>query len=393
MPATRITELKNVQVDQLVPYERNPNEGDVALVAKSLERFGYAKVSIGVDEDMVLLYGHTTLAAARSLGWTRIPKVSMVEGLTTQEKIAYRVMDNQAGRVAHWNEDLLRVEFQTLQESDFDLTLTGFTLQEATRLLQGPAPIAKEDDYEIPDEIETKIQRGNIFQLGKHRLMCGDSTSEEDLALLMDGKLAEMVFTDPPYGVNYEGKTEKALKIKNDTTTRIFVDAWHAINKFCRKGAAQYVCCPAGNNHKDFVTAFERESYLSTTIVWVKNSIVIGHGDYNYQHEPILYGWNKKGSHVFYGDRKQSTVWEINRPSASRVHPTMKPIALVAQALLNSSKPGDLILDPFNGAGSTIITCEQFRRTCHAMEIDPKYCQASIDRWEKFTGEKAVKVT
>lgn len=214
--------------------------------------------------------------------------------------------------------------------------------------------------------------------------MCGDSTDFGQVSDLMDGVEADMVFTDPPYGVDYEGKTKDKLTIQNDGDTEIFA---RAIDNFITKpGAAYYVCCPAGNNFMDFVNAFETKCRMSCTIVWAKNSMVLGHGDYHYQHEPILYGWDKEGTHKFYGSRDQTTIWHIDRPSRSKDHPTMKPLALVGKAIKNSSQPGDVILDLFGGSGTTLIAAEQMKRVCYMMELDPVYVDVIRKRYANTIG-------
>lgn len=249
---------------------------------------------------------------------------------------------------------------------------------------------ATDDDDAVPEVTKTDIKLGDMFALGDHRLLAGDATKAEDVAKLMGKEKADMVFTDPPYGVDYEGKTKKKLKIKNDETTGIFT---LAIKNFITKpGATFYVCCPAGNNFKDFLLAFETRCKVSSTLIWVKNSMVLGHGDYHYQHEPILYGWDNTGTHKYYGDRTQTTVWNINRPSRSEEHPTMKPVELCEKAILNSSVQGWVVLDLFGGSGSTLIACEKTKRRCFMSEIDPMYCQVIINRWQEFTGKKAVKL-
>lgn len=227
-----------------------------------------------------------------------------------------------------------------------------------------------------------KSKLGEVYQLGRHRLMCGDTTESGSNKALMGNTLADMVFTDPPYGVDYEGKTKDKLKIENDTETEVFDKA---IGRWMVKpGASFYVCCPQGNNFIKFEEAFQSRCHHSATVIWVKNSMVLGHGDYHYKHEPILYGWDKEGKHEFYGDRTQTTVWEVDRPTVSKEHPTMKPIALVTKAIQNSSKPGDVVLDPFGGSGTTLLACEQTDRTCYMMELDPKYVDVIRKRYHKL---------
>ena len=252
---------------------------------------------------------------------------------------------------------------------------------------RGDDDTEEDEPPEVDDTVTPESKTGDIFILGKHRLMCGDATDFGSVTDLMDGQTGDMVFTDPPYGVEYVGKTKEAMTISNDNNSEAWAKALPNFIAVTKPGAAFYVCVPAGNNFKDFMIPFEEYCYQSSTIIWVKNSLVMGHGDYHYQHEPILYGWNKEGSHHFYGDRKQTTVWNIDRPSASREHPTMKPIALVAKAITNSSKEGDIILDLFSGSGSGsgMIACEQLGRIYYGMEIDPKYCDVIRKRYHLYT--------
>ena len=390
--------LTNVPLDDLKPYEDNPRKNDEAVpkVAASLKEYTYAKVSVLVDENMELLAGHTTLKAMLSLGWTTCPEVKQVFGWTEAEKRAYRIADNKLGELAEWDLELLAGELASLDEVGFDAELTGFDTDALAEMRLPEKLEAAEDDYEPPVEIETSIQRGDLFALGRHRLLCGDSTSAEDVARLMGGKKADMMFTDPPYNVDYVGKTADALKIQNDKMDgdafRAFLtEAFSRAIECAKPGATAYVC-HADSEGYNFRGAFADAGWLlKQCIIWEKQHFVIGRQDYQWQHEPILYGW-KPGSHLFYGGRNLTTIWRVDRPSASREHPTMKPVALVTLAVQNSTKGEDIVLDPFLGSGTTLIACEQLGRTCYGMEISPQYCQVIIDRWEKLTGQKAEKV-
>lgn len=398
MPVTQKQELKNVPIADLIPYTRNPRKNDAAVqhIAASLKEYGFVKNSIVVDEDMVLITGHTTMKAMQALGWTEAPEVTQVFGLTEAQKKAYRIADNRLGELAEWDTDLLALEFDDLKELDFDTDLTGFDDTALADLYPPEKKEAVEDDYEPPAVIETDIQRGDLFALGRHRLLCGDSTSAEDVARLMGGKRADMMFTDPPYNVDYVGKTADALKIQNDKMDgdafRAFLtEAFSRAIECAKPGATAYVC-HADSEGYNFRGAFADAGWLlKQCIIWEKQHFVIGRQDYQWQHEPILYGW-KPGSHLFYGGRNLTTIWRVDRPSASREHPTMKPVALVTLAVQNSTKGEDIVLDPFLGSGTTLIACEQLGRTCYGMEISPQYCQVIIDRWEKLTGQKAEKV-
>lgn len=247
-----------------------------------------------------------------------------------------------------------------------------------------------DDNYEPPAEIETDIKPGDLFRLGRHRLLCGDSTSAEDVGRLMDGEKADLLLTDPPYGVSYAGKTKDALTIENDALTEegleeLIRGAFSIAETNCRPGAYWYSTVPAGPLHLLFADDWKARGILRQIMVWVKDSMVLGHSEYHYQHEPILFGW-MPGERYKNPDRTRTTVWECPRPKVSREHPTTKPVALWARAIQDGSREADLVFDPFLGSGTTLIACEQLGRTCYGMEISPQYCQVIIDRWEKFTG-------
>jgi site-specific DNA-methyltransferase (adenine-specific) len=388
----------DVPISNLIPYERNPRKNDKAVkkVAASLEQFGLVKNSVVVDENMVLLTGHTTLKAMQSLGWKTCPAVTQVFGLTEEEKVAYRIADNKLGELAEWDLDLLAGELASLDEVGFDAELTGFDTDALAEMYPPEKLDVAEDDYEPPVEIETSIQRGDLFRLGRHRLLCGDSTSAEDVGRLMDGKRADLLLTDPPYGVSYVGKTKDALTIENDALTEegleeLIRGAFSIAETNCRPGAYWYATVPAGPLHLLFADDWKARGILRQIMVWVKDSMVLGHSEYHYQHEPILFGW-MPGERYKNPDRTRTTVWECPRPNASREHPTMKPVALWARAIQDGSREADLVFDPFLGSGTTLVACEQLGRTCYGMEISPQYCQVIIDRWERLTGQKAEKV-
>lgn len=402
-------ELRDVPISDLTPYERNPRKNDEAVkkVAVSLEQFGLVKNSVVVDENMVLITGHTTLKAMQSLGWTACPAVTQVFGLTEEEKRAYRIADNKLGELAEWDLELLALELDDLKVLDFDLDQTGFDDKELGKILD-TSKEASEDDYEPPVEIETSIQRGDLFRLGRHRLLCGDATSAEDVGRLMDGKKADLLLTDPPYGVSYASKNEflNALGKGNHVQTPIendhkkpeemsafWIAAFTTVREHMRPGASYYVIGPQrGDLHLLFLLALKEGGFpLRHMLIWAKNNHVLGRSDYHYKHEPIIYGW-VEGAHTFYGGRSETSLWTIDKPHKSDLHPTMKPVALFAKAVENSTKSGETVLDPFLGSGTTLIACEQLGRTCYGMEISPQYCQVIIDRWEKLTGQKAEKV-
>jgi site-specific DNA-methyltransferase (adenine-specific) len=406
---TEKRELKNVPLTDLIPYARNPRKNDPAVqrVAASLKEYGLVKNSIVVDEDMVLITGHTTMKAMQALKWATAPEVTQVFGLTEAQKKAYRIADNKLGELAAWDDELLALELDDLKVLDFDLDLTGFDDKELGKILDAGKE-ASEDDYEPPVEIETSIQRGDIFRLGRHRLLCGDSTSVEDVGRLMDGKKADLLLTDPPYGVSYASKNEflNALDEGNRVQTAIendhkkpeemsafWVATFTTVREHMRPGASYYVTGPQrGDLHLLLLLALKEGGFpLRHVLIWAKNNHVLGQSDYHYKHEPIIYGW-VEGAHTFYGGHSETSLWTIDKPHKSDLHPTMKPVALFAKAVENSTKSGETVLDPFLGSGTTLVACEQLGRTCYGMEISPQYCQVIIDRWEKLTGQKAERV-
>ena len=405
---TEKRELKNVPLADLIPYARNPRKNDPAVqrVAASLKEYGLVKNSIVVDEDMVLITGHTTTKAMQALKWATAPEVTQVFGLTEAQKKAYRIADNKLGELAAWDDEFLALELDDLKVLDFDLDQTGFDDKELGKILD-TGKEASEDDYEPPVEIETSIQRGDLFRLGRHRLLCGDSTSAEDVGRLMDGKKADLLLTDPPYGVSYASKNEflNALDKGNRVQTEIendhkkpeemsafWIAAFTTAREHMRPGASYYVTGPQGGDLLLLLLALKEGGFpLRHMLVWAKNNHVLGRSDYHYKHEPILYGW-VEGAHTFYGGHSETSLWPIDKPHKSDLHPTMKPVALFAKAIENSTKSSEGILDPFLGSGTTLVACEQLGRTCYGMEISPQYCQVIIDRWEKLTGQKAEKI-
>lgn len=371
---------------EIKPYTKNAKKHPkkhIEQVANSIKEFGMNQ-PIVVDKEGVIIVGHGRYEALKQLGWgqEQIEKHVKVADLTDEQAKAYRLADNKLNE-SEWDMGLAIEELKELSPEMFDLT--GF---DKDLLIE---PDARDD--EIPENAPTIAKLGDVWQLGRHRVMCGDSTDKDAVARLMDGKKADMVFTDPPYGVDYTGKTEDALKIENDKHTHSFALAMPNFIESTKMGASFYVCCPPGNNFIDFIRPFSEYCHQSSTIIWVKNSLVMGHGDYHYQHEPILYGWNKNGTHQFYGDRTNTTIWEVDRPSRSKEHPTMKPVELITKAIANSSKEDDIILDLFLGSGSTLIACEKTNRICYGMELDPKYVDVIIKRWEDYTSQDAVKLS
>ena len=382
---TEKRELKNVPLADLIPYARNPRKNDPAVqrIAASLKEYGLVKNSIVVDEDMVLITGHTTTKAMQALKWQTAPEVTQAFGLTEAQKKAYRIADNRLGELAEWDEELLALEIEDLKDLDFDLDLSGFDEKEIEKIT-GAGKEVHDDDFEPPAEVQTDIQRGDLFTLGRHRLLCGDSTSAEDVGRLMDGKKADMVFTDPPYGVDYIAM-RGGEKITNDSTAGEAYRAMASALGSLPTGVA-FVCCSWRSLPITMDAMLDAGLKPKACIVWDKERGVQNLDKYYKQHEFVLYAGPYGGEKTVDGD-----VWKIPR-DFDPDHPTPKPVALPARAINTASSEGQLVADPFLGSGTTLVACEQLGRTCYGMEISPQYCQVIIDRWEKLTGQKAERV-
>lgn len=389
-------DIKVQKTEDLIPYEKNPrhNEGAITAVAKSIEKFGF-KVPIVVDASNVIVNGHTRLKAAKYLGLKEVPTI-IADDLTPEQIKAFRLADNKVGEIATWDEELLNAELDELADLDldFDMTEFGFDLPD----IEGEEVEVIEDEFEeeLPAEPISKL--GDIYQLGRHRLMCGDSTNSLEVEKLMGNKKADLLITDPPYNVAYEGKGKEALTIKNDSKETnefhsFLYEAFSAAMNNMKLGSSFYVWY-ASSEVVNFHTALEEAGFLvKQELIWNKNSMVLSRQDYHWKHEPCLYGWASGGSHSWYSDRKQTTILNFDRPTVNKEHPTMKPVALFDYQIKNSSKQGDCILDLFGGSGTTLIACEQNEREAYLMELDPRYVDVIIARWEAFTGEVAVKIS
>ena len=385
-------EIKMIKVEEIKPYEKNPRINDEAVeyVANSIKEFGF-KVPIVVDKNNVIVAGHTRYKASKTLGLDEVPCI-VADDLNEEQIKAYRLADNKVSEKAMWDYELLNLELldiPNIEMSDFGFDL-DFNVEEEKEIIEDEVP-------EVPEEPKSKL--GEIYQLGNHRLMCGDSTKEEDVNKLIGdkGKIIDLLITDPPYNVNYEGGTKDKLKIKNDNMENemfhqflfdVFTNAYNVL-----KDGASFYCWYASREVVNFHTSIEESGFtVKQELIWNKSSLVMGRQDYQWKHEPCLYGWKETNSHVWYGDRKQTTVIDWEKPSKSDLHPTMKPVGLFDYQIKNSSKAGDNILDLFGGSGTTIMACEQNNRNAYVMEYDPKYVDVIIERWEKFTGKKAVKI-
>ena len=388
-------------VSELTPYAKNSrthSRAQIKQIAQSMQEFGFTN-PILVKESGDIIAGHGRVLAAKHIGLSEVPCIKL-ENLSPLQIQAYIIADNQLALQAGWDFDILGRELFELQSAGFDLDLVGFDPSELEKLIPEPARIY---DEEIQDDIpevkqeDVRVQEGDIWLLGQHRLMCGDATLEADVSKLMDGKSYHVLFTDPPYNVDYVGKTKDALKIKNDKMKeddfREFLRKAFS-NAFSHQvpGGSFYIC-HADTYGFDFRYALMCASYqLRQVLIWLKDSMVMGRQDYHWQHEPILYGWKAGASHRWYADRKQTTVWKFERPKRSVEHPTMKPVALIEYALKNSAKSKESVLDPFGGSGSTLIAAEKLGLNAFLLELDPFYCQTIIDRWESFTGQAAQRL-
>ena len=383
-------------IDRLLPYIRNARthtDQQVAQVAASIREFGWTN-PILVAADGTIIAGHARLAAARKLKMTEVP-VIVLDHLTEAQRRALVLADNRLALDAGGDEEMLRVELASLQEDGFDLDIVGFTDEELEDLLRDPEETRDglTDEDAVPDENETAITvPGDVWVLGDHRLLCGDATSMDAIQTVLAGGLADMVFTDPPYNVDYVGKTAKKLTIGNDALGGKFYDFLReaCTNVLAVTKGAIYICMSSSELHTLFRAFTDAGGHWSTFVIWAKHHFTLGRSDYQRMYEPILYGWRDGTDHFWCGARDQGDVWFIKRPMANLEHPTMKPVELVERALRNSSKTQDTILDVFGGSGTTLIACEKSRRQARLIELEPRYCDVIIRRWQEYTGEKAL---
>lgn len=393
-------EIKQMDIGSIVPYDKNPRNNDNAVeaTANSIKEFGWQQ-PIVVDKNNVIIVGHTRKLAADKLGLKTVPVV-VADNLTDEQVKAYRLADNKTGELADWNLEMLTDELSGI--GDLDMSDFGFDLSEDEEE-------AIDDDYEVEVPEEPKSKLGQIYQLGRHRLMVGDSTDPNQVTKLMNGIKADLLLTDPPYNVSLGmgGSVDEARKrhrrtdglvimndkMEDDKFREFLVSVYKAAKENMKAGAAFYIWHADSERYNFEGAARDVDWKIRETLIWNKSSITLGRQDYQWKHEPCLYGWNEGGSHAWYSDRKQSTVLNFDKPNASKLHPTMKPVPLFDYQVKNSSKPGDAVLDLFGGSGTTMIACEQNDRDAYLMELDPKYADVIIDRWEEFTGKKAELVS
>ena len=388
------TEMQLVPLSRLVPYVNNARTHSPEQLTKlrsSLREFGFINPVI-IDRDFNVIAGHGRIVAAKGEGITEVPCV-FVDYLTEAQKKAYILADNRMALDAGWDEELLRIEIESLQGADFDVSLTGFGEDEIADLFAGDGEKdVKDDDFDLSAALEKAafVERGDIWTVGRHRLMCGDATSVEDVAALMDGKKANLIVTDPPYGVSF--KSGSGLSIQNDSMKgdefyTFLYNSFSQMAAHLENGGAAYVF-HADTEGLNFRKAFvDAGFHLAGVCIWVKNSLVLGRSDYQWQHEPVLYGFLKNGKHPWYSDRKQTTIWNYDKPKRNKNHPTSKPLDLLGYPICNSSQENAIVIDTFGGSGSTMMACEQTDRICCMMELDEKYASVILRRYVEDTGD------
>ena len=394
-------EIRMVAVASLIPYARNArthSEDQVAQIAASIAEFGFTN-PILTDGERGVIAGHGRLAAARKLELTEVPVIELTH-LSAIQKKAYILADNRIAANAGWDDELLGVELTELKEAGFDLELMGFGDEELERLLNGEGDTTglTEDDA-VPDlPVDPVSKTGDVWLLGQHRLLCGDSTVLTDVERVMNGQLADMAFTDPPYNVDYGNNAKdkmrgKDRRIMNDALGDGFYQFLYdaCVNLLIVTKGACYVCMSSSELHTLQRAWLEAGGKWSTFVIWAKNTFTLGRADYQRQYEPILYGWKEGTKHFWCGDRDQSDIWNYNKPRVNDLHPTMKPVELVERAIKNSSKTRDIVLDLFGGSGTTLIACEKANRQARLVELDPKYVDVIVKRWEDYTGLKATR--
>lgn len=388
------TEMQLVPLSKLVPYVNNARTHSPEQITKlrsSLREFGFINPVI-IDRDFNVIAGHGRIMAAKEEGLTEVPCV-FVDYLTEAQKKAYILADNRMALDAGWDEELLRIEIESLQGADFDVSLTGFGEDEIADLFASDSEKdVKDDDFDLSAALEKAsfVERGDIWTVGRHKLMCGDATSADDVSALMDGKKANLIVTDPPYGVSF--KSSDGLTIQNDSMKdgefyTFLYNSFQNMATHLESGGSAYVF-HADTEGLNFRKAFvEAGFHLAGVCIWVKNSLVLGRSDYQWQHEPVLYGFLKNGKHRWYSDRKQTTIWNYDKPKRNKNHPTSKPLDLLGYPICNSSQENAIVLDTFGGSGSTMMACEQTNRICFMMELDEKYASVILRRYVEDTGD------
>jgi site-specific DNA-methyltransferase (adenine-specific) len=384
-------------IEKLVPYAKNSrthSEEQVAQIAASIREWGFT-TAVLVDESGSIIAGHGRVMAARKLGMASLP-VMVAAGWSDAQKRAYVIADNKLALNAGWDNELLALELAELDGLGFDVELTGFSDEEIKALMPVEVTEGLTDPDDAPAVQENPVTvPGDVWVMGKHRLLCGDSTSVDDLAKLTQGSLVDMWLTDPPYNVAYEGGTKEKLTIKNDSMgddqfRQFLRDAYTAADTVMKPGAVFYIWHADSEGYNFRGAAKDAGWTVRQCLIWKKSSMVLGRQDYQWKHEPCLYGWKDGAGHLWAADRKQTTILEFDKPARNGEHPTMKPVALFEYQLLNNTKGGDIVLDSFGGSGTTLIAAEKNGRTAMIMELDPRYCDVIVKRWQEFTGKQAT---
>ena len=387
------TDMELVSIDKLIPYVNNArthSKEQINKLRSSLREFGFINPVI-IGRDYGIIAGHGRVMAAREEGINEVPCV-FVDHLTEAQKKAYIIADNRMALDAGWDEEILRVEIEALQAEAFDISLTGFGEDEISDLFGSDKTDVEDDDYDLTAALEKAafVEKGDVWVVGRHRLVCGDATNEADVATLMDGKRANLIVTDPPYGVSF--KSNSGLTIKNDSMKdeefyNFLYKSFANMVAHTENGGAAYVF-HADTEGLTFRKAFiDAGFHLAGVCIWSKNSLVLGRSDYQWQHEPVLYGFLKNGKHRWYSDRKQTTIWNFNKPKRNENHPTSKPLDLLSYPIRNSSQENAIIIDTFGGSGSTLMACEATNRICYTMELDEKYASVILRRYVEDTGD------
>ena len=388
------TQMQLVDINKLIPYVNNARTHSPEQITKlrsSLREFGFVSPVI-IDREYNVLAGHGRIAAAKEEGITEVPCV-FVEHLSEAQKKAYILADNRMSLDAGWDDELLKVEMASLQEMGFDVGMTGFDESELADLFADDNNTsAKDDDFDLTAALEKAafVQRGDIWTVGRHRLMCGDATSAEDVAALMSGTKANLILTDPPYGVSFRsssGLTIQNDSMKNEEFYNFLLSAFQCMVEHLESGGAAYVF-HADTEGLNFRRAFvDAGLHLAGCCIWVKDSLVLGRSDYQWQHEPVLYGFLQNGKHKWYSDRKQTTIWNFAKPKRNADHPTSKPLDLLSYPIGNSTQENAVVIDTFGGSGSTLMACEKMNRICCTMELDEKYASVILRRYVEDTGD------
>lgn len=391
----KVSEMNLVDVDKLIPYVNNARTHSKEQINKlraSIREFGFINPVI-IDRDYNVIAGHGRILASQEEGIDKVPCV-FVDYLTDAQKKAYIIADNRMALDADWDEELLKIEIESLKDDDFDLSFTGFDESELLDLFGDDIKSKVEDDnFDLSSALEKAsfVEKGDVWTVGKHRLMCGDATSKEDVQTLMGDTKGNLILTDPPYGVSFKssaGLTIENDSMKNDEFYNFLLSAFKNMADHLEKGGSAYVF-HADTEGLNFRKAFVDSGFhLAGCCIWVKNSLVLGRSDYQWQHEPVLYGFMQNGKHRWYSDRKQTTIWNFDKPKKNSNHPTSKPLDLLSYPIGNSTQENAVVIDTFGGSGSTLMACEKMNRICYTMELDEKYASVILRRYVEDTGDK-----